>query len=407
MNKFARYALAAVAGFTGLVLLTATSDREFINLAPTEGESNAILLESGHAYTQAFRATRNSPISRVGIFLRPAAARLSKGTIVLSVESEGTKATQEISTDFIDREGPTQVRFAEPIPTSGGAEVTITLRVPENLSGQIRAQLRPLDETFDPALVSFAIDREPQAAPLGYQVYYIQHPPLALQLGGLLLLTALFVVVGQPVSRPVAAGLLAIALPIIYVLPGFSPLLVVIQMVVLAAVMHWLKRFSLHPSAVLLGAVIFTFTTWWPLHIANNWQWIPEVFGQGASLKDIFLDPRQIPSANGGNWEHYGSYIGIIAAVLAFLGLAATVREKKYVPYIAITLLSPLAAVMLPDLVIVTTFGLAFLAAHGLEALRTFLGRDRLAAVLCSVIVVLVLLDLLHVGARTLEFGIL
>ena len=413
MTKTSRFILALSAGLVGLALFTVTTDREFINLTPTEGVASGISLESGHTYTQIFPSSRDTRISRVGLFLRPATAQMGKGHLSLTVESEGAQVTQEIATDFIDGQSATQIRLIPPVPTSGGAEVRITLRVPEDLSGHVRAQARQLDQTFNPTYAQFRIDNNPSSVPLAYQVYYAEHPPLALQVGGLLLLTGLLLILGQPLRTRRSLVIISIALPLVYFLPELFARsseipafhLVVIQAVVFLAVASFLQRRQLHPAAVILGATLFTFTTWWALHFATVWRWDWAVLGHSANLKDIFLNSNQVTAAKGGNWEHYGSYLGIIGVVLSFLGIAATLREKKYLPYLALTLLSPFLAILFPDAIILTTFGLAFFAAHGLDSLRTFLGADKLVTALTYLIVILVLLDLYNIGTRVLEYG--
>lgn len=405
--------LAALAGFTGLALFTVTADREFINLSPTEGQVSAVVLESGHTYTQTFPARRNNAVSRLGLFLRPATSRVASGNIIMSVESQDIKTSTEIPARFIDSEGPTQVSFSPAVPARSGSPIVVTIQVPENLSGQIRAQLRQPDETFDLSYADFAIDDASQNAPLAYQLYYREHPPLALQAGGLLLLTGLLLLIGRPLTKPLPLTLVATVLPLLYAIPVFSRVhsgllslrLIVIQAVAFAAMAWWLKRFSLHPAAILLGAAVFACTTWWPLHFASTWHWTPEVTGGVTNLKDIFLDPRQVPSASEENWEHFGSYIGVISTTLALIGLTVSIGQKKFLFVLALTVLALGVAVRIPDLIIITTLGLAFFAAQGLQVLYTFIGKDRLTTALVFIIAIIVLLDLFHVGTRTLQYG--
>ncbi len=171
MNKITRYILAIIIGFTGLALFFVKTDRAFVTFSPIEGQTNAIVLESGQTYAQTFPAIGNN-ISRVSVFLRPAAKQIPEGEVPVSLAIAGQTFTQKVPTAFIDSEGAAQARFTPPLRTAKDMPITLTLQVPDNLSGQIRAQVHEPGE-------------------FAYQVYSSYTPSLAIQIGGLLLLAAL------------------------------------------------------------------------------------------------------------------------------------------------------------------------------------------------------------------------
>lgn len=317
--------LAGLAILAGLALLTVTTDREFINLTPSPAEF--ITLENNHTYTQTFPATRTS-ISRVGVYLRPV-GDLPESSVQLAIARRGEAvATQTIPTAAIDSEGVSQVRFSDPLTVAIGDPISLTLSVPGNLTGRIRALQRLPDDTFNPAYAVFTVDGQSQSAPLAYQVYYRFRPPLAFQIGGLLILAALTFAFRTYYSLPITHYsliiLLAVALSILHALPalllGSYPTVIVIvtTLVFFGTAMLLRQRFS--ATATLLAASIAAFTTHWPLYLAA---------------------------------------------------------------------------------------ALALLAGAGVQALKNFLGDDKLSQTLIILICVIILLNLFHVGANTLEFGLL
>lgn len=306
--------LAGLAILAGLALFTVTTDREFINLTPSPAEF--ITLENNHTYTQTFPATRTS-ISRVGVYLRPV-GDLPESSVQLAIARRGEAvATQTIPTAAIDSEGVSQVRFSDPLTVTIGDPISLTLSVPGNLTGRIRALQRLPDDTFNPAYAVFA-----------YQVYYRFRPPLAFQIGGLLILAALTFVFRTYYSLPITHYsliiLLAVALSILHALPalllGSYPTVIVIVTTLVFFGTAMLLRHRFSATATLLTASIAAFTTHWPLYLAA---------------------------------------------------------------------------------------ALALLAGAGVQALKNFLGDDKLSQTLIILICVIILLNLFHVGANTLEFGLL
>lgn len=205
----------------GLALFFVHTDQKVISVSPLEGQLNAIVLESNQIYQQTFSAPNDGQLSRFGLFLRPNTQPLIKGEVTVKVQSEGLTATQTVSTDFIDSAGATQVRFSPGIPARSGANVMVTMQVPKNLSGQIRAQARPPDESF------------------AYQVYYRQRPPLALHLASVFILAALLMLF--PLPPPILLGLVALFL---------APWQLKILAIPAALALHLLHQFLGHDRLV-------------------------------------------------------------------------------------------------------------------------------------------------------------
>lgn len=429
-----KYIISTLLAVIGLSLFFVTTDREFINLSPTEGELHGISLETGTIYEQSFPATRSS-VSRIGLFLRPVTRDIPAAALIVGLLQNGEKVgEQALPAAFIDTERSSQVRFSPRVPVKHGDNITIRLTVPPELSGKIRIQQREPDETFDNTYATSTINGEVQPGPFAYQVYYGYKPPLAIQLGGLALLCAVYLLLTRWIKQHqiVSFIVLAAILAILYTVPASlltSYFLYLISVIFLAflAMFFFLQRQNLSFPSALTGASIFAFTTWWPLHFATDWHWPAGLARQAPLLKDIFLDPRQIPTANGGNWEHFGSYIGIIGFALATIGFLSVIGKiqrqslsdtsKKipithstfHITVIVILLLAlPLIKIGVPDISILITFSLAIFAARGLETLKNFISRaDQLTNTIIYIIAALVLLDLFHISARTLEFGLI
>lgn len=401
----------------GASLMLVQTDREFINLTPSP--SQFVTVEHGSTYAQSFPATRTS-ISRLGLYLRPV-GDLPAAAVQLAIARAGQLAsTQTIPTSVIDRDSVNQVRFAEPIKVTPGDVITITLTIPPELTGRIRVLQRTPDETFDQRYATFTINGQPQASPLAYQVYYHFRPPLAIQIGGLLWLIAILTLRNQPLHHLSNLALIAATLAVLATAPtwllGHVALgLIVTNLGVFLLLAWWLRRHTLTTPAILLGAAILTYSSYWSLHASSEWKWNEPLTQTTASIRDIFLDANQVPSSNGGNWEHFGSYLGILATIPITLGLFFGARTGPATRRLYVQALVILAAGILltwciypiPDAVIVVTLGLAILAALGLEWIMNFLGRDKLTLALGYVIVILITLDLLHVSAASQEFGLL
>ena len=90
INK-ARLIISAFLTILGSLFLFTTTDREFINLQPTEGASHAIVLDSSKTYQQTFTATRPS-ISQLGLFLSPPPINTPSNNISIIVSDHSVLA---------------------------------------------------------------------------------------------------------------------------------------------------------------------------------------------------------------------------------------------------------------------------------------------------------------------------
>ena len=453
------------------------TNRDFIDLQPTEGTASSIILKSTENYEQTFAADR-ATITQVGLFIRPTVQNLPAGNIAVRVLRDSTLiAESNLPTVFIDTEGASYVRFDPPIQTKLKETLRIQISAPPQLDGSIRLQQRMPDETFDAATVRFMINGEPQSSPLAYQVYYQYRPPLALQLAGLLIIMAQQRLLPSPILYSAEAAFLFV---VPHVLLGQFPLLTFAYAAyALAGMLMLLRTTGLTGFPALAGAHVFAFTTWLPLHILGGRSYyalaallpytavlarkdgitgrkrrmifaaaaiyalvvftVADVkpyslptFG-AAHPRDVFIDPNQVPTsyktffypsygtfpAQVEQWDHYGSYIGIINATLALVGIAwQGLRDRALLMTgifgALISLTPPLTSILarilpLPPqhFVILTTFVLAFFTAWGLQAVRTYLGNSTAATVIATLITYIALLDLWHVAATTLEFNMI
>ena len=459
-------AITALAG-SGVCLLFIKTDREYINLAPTEGIDAGMVLEAGHLYEQTFIARRPT-ITRLGLFLRPTQTSIPLGDVAIEVrDKEKTLGQAALPLAFIDTEGAAQIRFSPPLTVTEQQAITIVISVPPPLSGAVRLQQRDLDDTFDATNVSFVRDGVTQDQPAAYQVYYRYRPLLAQQLAGLLLLGAGLLILPNLLVYILGLG-------VIFVLPlnglvGFNWILFAYTAVALAGMIVVLHKDRLSLLPALLGANIFAFSTWFPLHLQGGrasyalaaalpllfvltarhkelsprrrlhlWGalalfatlilWLVPLFPPAtpgpsgiAQPRDVFLDPNQVAVAVkvlGSTWDHFGSYVGVINAALAVLGISFHGWRRKEVLVLgglgALAAFSPLyrlPGLPIPPqhLVIMVTFAIAYFAAAGLFILQRFLhasppGRDRVVTTVIALIVLIALLDLWQVAAATFEY---
>lgn len=445
-----------------------TTDREYINLAPTEGRAFSTVLESVRTYEQQFIPTRTS-ISRFGLRLQPQTAALPPEVLVISLHRNNETIGQAaLAADFLDSEGFSQVKFSPAIPTTVGESLTMRLVVPPSLDRKISIQHRERDSSFNSNDVNFLIDGEPQSSPVAYQVYYYYRPPLAITVGVLILIAMGWWLAPQWWQTLPWSGLYPLLLALLFVLPallkGGFPLVLMIAVVIAATgMMQLLRAKSYSLDAQILGATIFSLTSYFSLHAGQGqavllvgaaFPWLVWWLGQwrrsdtvvlwGAAIvivgvmyagllavglpsvpvsaapKEILLDPNQVYDSykvmgTTLPWHHFGSYAGFINVGLALIGLLT--RGRRTIPYLffgsvllLVTLSSPLAAlaaesrlIPTPYLIIFVTFAISFYAANGLIALKNYLGDTPAVAMISGCLIGLSLLDLLFVGTTTLE----
>src|SRR6185436_13808094 len=128
------------------------------------------------------------------------------------------------------------------------------------------------DGSFNPDSAVFLHNKQIQPSPAAYELYSNYKPPLALQLAGLLLAAAVILVV--PHHHPgvqhvfgVGTALWFSALYLVPMLPtsSFPWFLFVVQAAAFYSMATYLRSQGLHTGAVLVGAALFAFTSWFPL----------------------------------------------------------------------------------------------------------------------------------------------
>lgn len=468
---------------------TVNSEREFIIFNPQEGELAGIVLQSGHDYRQSFTVYRRS-LSRLSLALRPTIETALPNHSFTFILYSGSAAplTKSIPVSFIDREGVTRIDFDPPLFTNPGDTISFSLSIPPELSGLLRAQTVNIADSPDLAATSFTIDNQPQPVPLAWQMFYDFHPPLSYQLGIFLLWLAFWLVLRLPLSHPVVLSSYVLAAVIAYLSPAvflgqYYWLLALSSVAAMAGMILLLRSLSLSAPLVLFGANAFAFSTFFALH---SYAGRPQMLAFSlipllcflfinthpkrrllllaitiiclliflfaapyhspavspllvASLKDILLDPNQIPTADKfqaayyalqiprgdpsvvvqSGWEHFGSYIGFINLSFSLLGLLFYARRFWLVALIglagltisALPFTTPyfLSRLWLPPqyFIILLSFALAFFAAFGLSKLQSFLRDSRLTQFIIYMIAIFALFDLLNVTSKTIQFGLL
>lgn len=450
-----------------------TSDREFSNLGPTDGAAYSIPLQANIDYGQTVLAARQS-VTRLGLQLHTQVKTVPEGNLTITVVTPTEKRSVQLNPKLIEDEGFTEVRFEPPLKTIPGQPFTFHIVVPLSLQGAIRAQTRLPDDSFNANTVSFAINGVVQHAPLAHVLLYAYRPPFAWQLAGLLYLAiaALFWPRQRTRQHQIGKLLIAFYLPALALIPAFLfnhiPLVLYAALVIALSGMYLYLRRHLHWPAAFLGASLFAFTTWFPLHILNgrpyyflaaflpylalyieriffvNKRWMGALCSVGivtaaallgtviphaifpasnTSLSDTLLDPNQVPSSVkvGGNlaWDHFGAYVGPLAALLALVGCIAPVR-RSWPIWIAslaalglwyagrLSVAATLFLIPLPHIALLLVFVLALWAALGLESIYRFLGQeDKLVQTVVGAMALFTMLDLWHIVAITLEYNFL
>lgn len=411
---------AAVLVVVGLVLLRVHSDRQYISLAPTEGIPHGVVLQPGESYSQTFIATRTT-LTRLGLFLRPIPNLDGREALTLELRRGNQPvAAQLIPAAFINAQDATQVRFEPPVQTTLGEKLTFVVSIPSALAGQVRAQQREPDKSFSDDNVAFFIDGQQQPAPLAYQAYYDYRSPFGAQVGSLLFAAA-FLLLAWPWHTHfpnlfiggylVLVAVLAI-IPRLFISP-IPWMLFLVQLAALGGMYALARRRGMSKLPALLAAQVFALTSWWPLHLLRDWRQMQLIVPRAAALKDIWLDTYQVASSikvpGGASWDHYGSYIGIIATLLALIGLLTTAKKQWRIAVVGILgLVAAQFWPIIPHAVILTTFAMAYFAGWGLQQLGKYLHPyGRLAMIILVILVLLSLLDMLYVLAGPLEYGIL
>lgn len=459
MKYWYKICLIVLCALAGMALLFYRTDREFINLQPTPGAAFVVPLENGSTYEFTFTVNR-STVTRLGLWFKPLRENLPNELIKLTITRDAQViAEQTIASAFIDGQGFTQVRFKPALQVAPGAKLRTSISVAPALSGAVGLQERVIDETFNATDSNLTINGQVAPRPLAYQAYFLYHPGLAVQLGLLLILVPWFIVFTPlPKLHPVVIGAVVSGIAVLpAILLGSYPWPVwLAQMVAWTGMYQLLTYYQLSFPSRLVGAHIAGLTTYYALHAAGGtgmmlllailpyvvygclkyraFRWLGVVgiclivaatyvlidtvptYVPSALPRDIFLDPYQVPHVQKGAdqqvWHHYGSYVGLLGALLAVFGIVSTWRRFWLLSIITLSSLVLYGShLMLPwmviYLVVLVAYLIAFFASQGLHRLQTYLGESPVVGYLMILISFVILLDLLFVSTTTLEVPLL
>jgi hypothetical protein len=480
MNLFSshrvRYIAALLLLALGLFLITTKVDRQLLVLPPTPGATYNVPLAADTTYAQTFVFTR-SALTRLGYYFT--GSNLPNAAVTLTLKRGNTILAQTaLSTIFINTDDASDFTFSPAVKVTPGETLQAIITVPPQLNNLIHLNTRKNDGSFKAADTVFTINDVPQLNPLAYQADYGYRLPFAVQIGALSLLAALYLILhprGVEWRKNTWLIIIAIAVSTFFAIPvlllGGQPwLLVTTQAAALLGMFIFLKQANISHLAAMFGAIIFSFTSWFALQysaqhpyllaiallpailtlivyrrsISTFWQItlivailvtglfivlapatpIMKAAPVAAHFQDIFLDPNQSPAAQkfdtlntSTSWDHFGSYIGMPAALFVLLGLFTRgKRNYKWLMFAVIiggiTLISPiikmLSAISPQYAIILLTFSFAFFASQGFEVLYTFLGKHhKIVPVMMTSFVIIVLLDLYTISATVLEYPFL
>ncbi|MEX2055174.1 MAG: hypothetical protein WD972_03240 [Candidatus Andersenbacteria bacterium] len=390
------------------------TDREFINLTPTEGALHSVVLQTGTEYTQTF-STQRASLSRVGLYLKPRTEALPNDAVTFTLRRQGeVVAIEQVFTPFIDHEGVTQLRLSMPITSTQGETLSLSVTVPPTLHEKMQIQLREPDATFDSRTVAFYIDGTLQAEPLAYQAYYLYQPTFGKALALLFIVTGLLLLLG-PWLRALHIEIVYVGLLSVFVsLPAiphdrWSGWLVLATAIAASGMLAYLRAERLSVPSRLLGSHIFALTTWFTLQYfaerpvllmvaalpwlawwftrrGHTWgvlisalimiaivsggillQPLETLFPESlvAHWKDILLDPNQYATSqkvvgHDITWDHFGSYIGFINLLLALIGIGS--RGRRFWPMVLVGIVG--VSALLPILATVASALLPLPAAY-------------------------------------------
>jgi hypothetical protein len=416
-------ALLAIAG--GL-LFGYETDREFINLTPTEGAPHSVVLQTGTEYTQTF-STQRASLSRLGVYLKPRTEALPNDAVTFTLRRRGEGvASQQVFTPFIDHAGVTQLRLSPPITSTRGETLSLSVMVPPTLHERLQIQLREPDATFDSRTVAFYIDDKLQAAPLAYQAYYRYQPAFGKALALLLIVSGLLLLL-KPWLRTLHIEIVYVGLLSVFVsIPAlqqdrWSGWLVLATAVAASGMLAYLRTERLSLPSRLLGSHIFALTTWFTLQyfaerpvllmvaalpwltwwFKRRWAYwgvlistvtmiaivsvgillLPRETFLSESLiahwKDVLLDPNQFATSqkivgHDITWDHFGSYIGFINLLLALIGIGSRARRSWPVVLVGIVGARALLPVLGAGFSLVLPLPAAYLIIFAVFALAHF-----------------------------------
>jgi hypothetical protein len=280
-------------------LLNVKVDRVSANLQPDEGITHGQVIKTNNSYQQSFLVNTDN-ISKFGLFIRPAVASLPAGNFSISLQRGNEDLlNQSISTSLIDSDAATYLKFPAPIKTTPQENLTFTITVPKELDGALRVQYRFLDESISPDNSSLSINNIPSDNPFAYQTFFSYHPPLSLQLAGLLIILSFITIFAKTFSLHPAlliTPLSSIPIKKHQLRPSYSFVALIVLFGLLITSIYTLSfkeagqpfilytysvaafflaglilsKFNLSPLSILFGCQTLAFTTWYPLQLFSE-----------------------------------------------------------------------------------------------------------------------------------------
>lgn len=391
MNKWIiiRHCAAALCIAVGVFLFTIQTDQEFMDIIPSDDPVYILPMKAGTPYTQIFLMRRNN-ISRLGIYMRPLQKAIDLHSTVTVQLMRGSMpiASGDIPALFIENGGPAYVRFSDAVPTVRNEQLSIVVKAPDKLSGSIGL-------------------RQSKPGTMAYNAFERIHPPLVQQFGGMLVAFGVTFLAWQHMKRHPGSSSIAVLifLTILAAIPAINSSISYASFFLLALVVSistWcvLRLSGRSTVASLYGASLVTYSSWLPLHIITR-----GAIRETLSIRDALIDPNQIAisHANGG-------YIGVLGALASMAGIGIWIwlltssRRKKF--GVDTLVFGIGVASLLLGYIPVAIAACAWFASLAFDGLHQFLGkRDNLGIIVLVLLIIISILDLMHVGARTILYG--
>ncbi len=405
MNKknIIRIALATLCIGIGLFIANITADQQFFDLTPNEIPELVLPMQSGTSYEQTFFVRRKT-LTRLGLYMRPL-QKISDPTasVRISLLRKGASiASGEINAIFIENGGPSYVRFESPVITYAGEQLTIRIIVSDSISGVIALRQRIYEDS-----TLFA-----------YNAFEAIRPPFLRQFG-VLLITLGIALLALPSVRKYKQISIVIVLFIIALLHGIPALdasmeysiFTVVVFALLLCMWDLLRIAGRSQLSAIFGACVFALSSWLPLTVITG----RSITGT-LNARDTLLDPNQIAVSHSA-----GAYIGVFGLVAALIGIAILIvmiskkqqKRCELETWVAMLLILSASIAFIPSplanghAAIGVAFALAWFASFGFWHIQRFIGmRDTLVNTILMAFVVITILDLMHVTARTFTYGL-
>lgn len=409
---------AVICILIGIFLFTVSSDQEFSNVPPIDDAVGALPMKAGVSYAQVFTTNRKT-ISRLGIYLRPLVKIRDASTSVRILLQHGDTVlgSGSVPAILIENGGPTYIRFTDPIPTFKGEPLSIVLQVPDPLDTAIGLRLREKKGDFAGTDIKLFVDTQEQQNIVAYNAFERVSPPIARQVGGMLIGLGIFLALLQYFKHHQTIGTIATLalISLLAAIPsvdasmsyGIFALFIGVALFTMWLILHLVGRSNL---ASVFGAALFACSSWLPLRSITQ-----GTGGAMLSMRDALMDPNQIAVSHAA-----GGYIGIPGALAAIIGLCIwavftiSSQRKKYSAdtIVVVVGIIAFAIAFIPSslytryAIILVVAVCAWFASLSIDALHRLFGKqDRYATMLISILIAVSIMDLMYVGARTLLYG--